>query len=285
MWPTTASLASLSTLASAGGLSFAQVGTTTTSFATAGGTNVSADTSGSSARSGTALRFRPVDVNGNRTIDAAEGFFMVFDLATGMDTANLRVDPVSASNYSSRPTNCPTASGRCVNMAMLNQCGLLATISGRKGLFPVTRFREQWVRQRVRGATAPAITDADTLAMNAVAGVTPNTSDTTAIKKILGYGSGYSRCFPAGSPYLMLAERYVDATCTLDSNVASTTVCGWGAAAAGCGAGVQYGGQDTTFTANVRRCMQHGTDGSCYNSGAGSILVDRKSTRLNSSHT
>ena len=35
MWPTTASLASLSTLASAGGLSFAQVGTTTTSFATA----------------------------------------------------------------------------------------------------------------------------------------------------------------------------------------------------------------------------------------------------------
>jgi hypothetical protein len=272
-WPTSTSLATLPTLASNGSLSFAQVGTTTTSFATAGGTNVSGDMSGSSARSGTALRFRPVDVNANGTIDASEGFFMLFDLATGMDTANLRVDPVASTNYASRPTNCPTASGRCVNMALLHQCGLLATISGRKEFFPVTRFREQWVRQRVRAATAPAITDADTLAMSGVAGVSPNTPDTTAIKKILGYGTGYSRCFPAGSPYLMLSERYVDATCTLDSNVASTTLYGWGAAAAGGGARVQYGGQDTTFTVNVRRCMQNGTDGSCYNSGAGSVMV------------
>ena len=137
----------------------------------------------------------------------------------------------------------------------------------------MTRFREQWVRQRVRNATAPTITDADTTAMRNVTGVTPTTPDTTAIKKILGYGTGYSRCLPAGSPYLMLSERYVNGSCTLDSSIVSTTLYGWGAAAAGCGAGVQYGGQDTTFTPNVRRCMQHGTDGSCYNSGVGSVMV------------
>ena len=202
-WPTSTSLASLSTLASAGGMSFAQVGTTTTSFATAGGTNVSGDMSGSSARSGTALRFRPVDVNANGTIDADEGFFMVFDLATGMDTANLRVDPVASGSYASRPSRCPMINGSCLNMAILNQCGLLATIGGRKEFFPVTRFREQWVRQRVRGATAPAVTDADTLAMRGMGGVTPSTPDTTALMKVLGFGTGYSRCFPAGSPYLM----------------------------------------------------------------------------------
>lgn len=281
-WPTSASLATLQTLASAGNLSFAQVGTTTSSFATAGSVNVSGDMSGASARSGTALRFKPVDVNNNGTIDAGEGFFMVFDLATGMDTANLRVDPVASTSYTSQPTNCPTASTRCSNVAILQQCGLLATIGGRKEFFPVTRFREPWVRARVRGATAPAVSDADTTKMRNISTstVVPNSPDTTAIKTILGYGYGYSRCFPAGSPYLMLSERYVDATCTLDSNIAHTTLYAWGASGAGCGAGVQYGGQDTTFTANVRRCIQYDTAGTtsvgtgvCRNSGSGSVMV------------
>jgi hypothetical protein len=119
------------------------------------------------------------------------------------------------------------------------------------------------------------VTDADTLIMSVMSTSTflPNSLDTTAIRKILGYGVGYSRCFPAGSPYLMLGERHVDAACTLDSNVASTILYGWGASAAGCGAGVQYGGQDTTFTVNVRRCAVHLTTGQCYNSGAGSVMV------------
>lgn len=275
-WPTSTTLSSLQTYASAGNLSFTQVGATTASFATASGVNVSGDMSGASARSGTAIRFKPVDVNNNGTIDAAEGFFLVFDLATGMDTANLRVDPVASTSYSSRLANCPTVSGRCGNVALLNQCGLMTTIGGRKEFFPFTRFREQWVRQRVRGASAPVVSDADTSVMRVMYGgaASPDAPDTSALRLILNYGTPYVRCFPAGSPYLMLTERYVDASCTLDSNVVSFTAqYAWGAAAAGCASSVQYGGQDTTFTVNVRRCMLDGTTGRCYTGGGWPYLV------------
>ena len=289
-WPTSTSLAALPTLATAGSMNFAQVGTTTGSFATVSGVNVSGDMGGASARSGTLLRFRPVDNNNNGVIDAAEGFFTVFDLATGMDTANFRVDPGASTSYTSLPLNCPTESFRCVNTAILLQCGLLATIGGKKQFFPVTRFREPWVRKLVITSTAPIVSAADTTKMRVMStsSFAPNSPDTTAIKLILGYGTGYSRCFPAGSPYLMLSERYVDNTCgggvvpiQIDSNVAHTTVYPWGASGAGCGAATWYGGQDTTFTVNVRRCIQYDTlpapsgNGVCFNSGggAGTVMV------------
>jgi hypothetical protein len=58
----------------------------------------------------------------------------------------------------------------------------------------------------------------------------------------------------------MLAERNVNSvSCAIDSSTASTPY-GWGAPAA-CAA-QRYGGQDTTFTANVRRCEYH-DDGLC----------------------
>jgi len=145
----------------------------------------------------------------------------------------------------------PKTTGSISNIVTLNQCGLLVTISGRREFFPVSRFRETWVLTRILGSTAPLITTADTTTMRARSGNLPTAG---AINKILSYGTGYSRCFPAGSPYLMLAERYVNSSCSaIDSSTASTPW-GWGATGAGCSSGAQYGGQDTTFTPNVRRC-------------------------------
>jgi hypothetical protein len=259
-WPTTSSLSALPTLASAGGLSFAPVFAYTASETNSYGQNISGENvSGTSARSGTRLRFKPVDVNNNGSYDSTEGFFEVFDLATGMDTANIRVDPVAATNATSNPTR--------RNAILLNQCGLMVTISGRREFFPVARFREAWVQTRVQLSTAPIVSaaDATTMAASSVGLATGSVPDTmptaAAVAKVLSYGVGYSRCFPAGSPFLMLTERYVDAACNPTTTLLSTPYA-WGASLA-CTADKQYGGQDTTFTAVASRCYLGGLVGLC----------------------
>jgi hypothetical protein len=265
-WPSDATLSSLAALAAAGDLSFAPVFSYTSSEARSGtnSVNISGENvSGSSARSGTRLTFKPVDVDGDGELDEEEGFFELFDLATGMDTANLRVDPAAATSENTRIYN-QGSLGFTGNAIVMNQCGLLIRkANGRREFFPVARFRERWVRAYVLDSSAaPALSSADTAAMGGYS-VTSGDSipSNAAVEKVLGYGVGYSRCFPAGSPYLMLAERYVDASCTIDST-ALNTPWGWGAAAV-CGSGVQYGGQDTTFTVNATRCWMTGTAGKC----------------------
>ncbi len=264
-WPTSTSLAALPSLAAAGNLSFAQVASSNSS-AYSGGRYISGDASNSgTARRGTRVRFRPVDVNNNGSYDDAEGFLQIFDLATGMDTSNLRADLNPATSETSRPTDCPSGT-RCRSTVILNNCGLMVTIAGRREFFPVARFREAWVQARVQLSTAPVITVADAAIMGSSVGA-PEEADTVAAKKILSYGVGYSRCFPSGSPYLMLTERYhtAAACATVDSAVGNTYPYAWG----GPGACVaqRYGGQDTTFTANVRRCYIRGTSGQCYDDG------------------
>jgi hypothetical protein len=266
-WPTSSSLSNLSTLASAGNLSFTQLSATSATSVNSGGVDVSGDaTAAATARRGTRLRFRPVDVNGNGEYDAAEGFFMVFDLASGMDTSNFRADLTTASSERNPATLCP-ASGSgsdrpCQNTVILNNCGLMVTISGRKEFFPVNRFRESWVQTRVQLSTAPIVSAADAAIMGGTYASTQEV-DTVAAKKILSFGYGYSRCFPSGSPYLMLSERYVSgASCGIDSTLNAFPYA-WGASAS-CSSTYQYGGQDTTFTINARRCYIRGTAGQCY---------------------
>lgn len=265
-WPTSTSLSALPALAAAGNLSFAQVGSSNTP-AFSGGRYISGDATNSStsARRGSRLRFRVVDVNNNGSYDASEGFFEVFDLATGMDTSNLRADLTAANNETSRPTDC-NGTLTCRGAIVLNNCGLLVTIAGRREFFPVARFRESWVQTRVQLSTAPVVSAAEAAIMGSSTG-SPDEVDSTAVKKIFSYGVGYSRCFPSGSPYLMLTERYhTAAACTtVDSTTGSNYPYAWGGPAA-CVA-QRYGGQDTTFTANARRCYIRGTSGQCYNDG------------------
>ncbi len=275
-WPTASSVAALQTLASAGNLSFAPVlPTTSYSPAYSGGRYISGDAtnSSSSARRGSRLRFRTVDVDNDGTIDAEEGFFQVFDLATGMDTSNLRPDLTTASSETSRPTDCNGtnsqtggSTGTCRSTIVQNNCGLMVTIAGRKEFFPVARFRESWVKQRVMLSTAPIITAADTALMDSTRN-SPAETDTVAVKRILSYGAGYSRCFPSGSPYLMLTERYTTSACAVDSTTGTNYPYAFGAPA-GCTT-QRYGGQDTTFTPNASRCYIRGTDGQCYDESLG----------------
>ncbi len=250
-WPTTTTLSSLASLGAAGNLSFAP--TQTVSYCGPHPLSDGVEISGKQTSNnwpcgsfglnpgritnGTRLRFRPVDVNNNGSIDAAEGFFEVFNLAVGIDTSSLRADV-------SRTT------GTASNIVVQNQCGLMITKAGRREFFPVARFREAWVQTYVQTSTAPVISAADATTMGGASSQLPSSA---AVNKILSYGPQYSRCFPAGSPYLMLTERYVDGSCAVDSTAGSTTY-GFGAAGAGCSSATQYGGQDTTFTVNVTRC-------------------------------
>ncbi|MFI5310110.1 MAG: hypothetical protein ACHQQ3_02660 [Gemmatimonadales bacterium] len=244
-YPTVAKLAALPGYATTGNLNFAPVSGTLAALSS-GGVNMSGRQDAAVAVRGTRLRFKPVDVANDGAIGEEDGMMMLFDITLGIDTSSLRADLVKAGNQP------------LTNIVFLNQCGLLATVSGHKEFFPVARFHEPWVLHRLRAlATSPAFVwpgDSTTMVQ----------ANAAAYNKILSYGPGFSRCFPAGSPYLMLTERYVTAAgaCTVTTSTAVTPY-GWGAAGAGTGgctsgtgAGTQqYGGQDTTFTATVTRCM------------------------------
>jgi len=245
-YPTVAKLAALPGYATAANLNVTPV-SGSAAAASNNGVNMSGRLDASNAVRGTRIRFKPVDVGNDGTIDEQDGMMMVFDLASGIDTSSIRADlPRSGSTP-------------LTNIVMLNQCGLLITNgAGRKEFYPVSRFRETWVLKKVRAAVAPVVSNADTTTMKG--------GNAAAYNKILSYGPGFSRCFPAGSPYLLLTERMTNGSC-VPTTAAAGTFYAWGATAATCTAAEQYGGQDTTFTQTVTRCFitQAGTNGSCTN--------------------
>ncbi|MCC7195194.1 MAG: hypothetical protein IT356_06535 [Gemmatimonadaceae bacterium] len=273
-WPTTTTLAPLAALGQAGNLAFAPVSASDWAACSdlgASGIDLTGrDPTGvcwawwayvspfTQVPSGTRLRLRPVDVNANGVYDAAEGFFEVYDLSPGIDTSSLRAD---ISRVGGNPNN----------IVVQNQCGLMVTIAGRREFFPVARFREGWVRNRVQLSTAPVVSAGDAWTMSQSTGDSPSAA---AVSKILSYGVGYSRCFPAGSPYLMLTERYVGSgsgcvpTLGVTSGMSAPYPYAWGAVGGGCGAAKQYGGQDTTFTPTGSRCRLVGVAGQCAPYGA-----------------
>jgi hypothetical protein len=229
---------------------------------------------------GTRVSFKPVDVNNNGVLDQADGMVMIFDIADGIDTSSLRVDlPRFASGTAMANTDKSA-------IVMLNQCGLLmhyasgTAVAGgptfasvHNEFFPIARIHEAWVRKRmyagtlVTGGTLPAA-DSLVMASDTTIGATAaregadSLPSAQAVTKIMSYGVGNSRCFPAGSPLLMLTERHVNATCAIDSTTTTgTSLWGWGATGATCAASTQYGGMDTTFTANVTRCVFFGGGG------------------------
>ena len=276
--PTIAKLASLTTYASNAGLQFTPVTATSGSASKtqinggggSGALQLSGQMGGGNPVRGTRVSFKPVDVNNNGAIELGEGMMMIFDLADGIDTSSLRVD---------LPRSGSTPNG---NVVMLNQCGLLmhypaGQIPAGTGptfalphneFFPIARIHEAWVRRRiflgtlVTGGSIPAadttIMASDSTISSSRMGNDSLPSDPT-INKILGYNVGNSRCFPAGSPLLMLTERHTTSACAIDSTTTgAASLWGWGAPGGNCGATKQYGGMDTTFTANVTRCIFFG---------------------------
>lgn len=287
--PTVAKLAALTTYASNANLQFtpqtalsANAAKIQTGYASGTGSiNLSGQMSAAvHPTRGTRVSFKPVDVDNNGVFDQSDGMMMVFDAADGIDTSSLRVDLPRSASGTAMTNASPSA------IVMLNQCGLLMHYaagqvvaggpnfaSAHNEFFPIARIHEAWVRKRifagtlVTGGTIPA---ADSLVMAADTTIGSTAArmgadslpPALAVDKIMSYGVGNSRCFPIGSPLLMLTERHVNATCVQDSTTTTgTNLWGWGASGATCAASTQYGGMDTTFTVNVTRCAFFGGGG------------------------
>jgi hypothetical protein len=246
-FPTVAKLSALTGYASGANLQFTPMTASSAAASFQGGMDLSGrdpPASGGNAVRSTRVRFKPVDVNNDGIIQEQEGMMEVFDAAAGIDTGSMRVDlpTLTTSLYN--------------NVVAMNQCGLLVQIGTSNQFFPVTRFQEAWVRalvltgKRVVGGANYVAADLTGLNDWSTAA-----KEKVNIARILGFGTGNSRCFPPGSPYLMLTERYVTnsaGTCTINTTVGATTYA-WGAIFA-CPVAAQYGGQDSTFTAVVTRC-------------------------------
>ena len=283
-FPTVAKLAALTGYASVANLQFTPVsgpGTAATHTCNGSGPSVGScfskpaiDLSGrttapvtpavSAPERGTRASFRAVDMVGDGTYDQeSDGMMMIFDTNLGIDTSAIRVD-----------LKHDVALGH-TSITILNQCGLMVkipSVPAHYEFFPVARFREQWVRARLKvaGVTTAvggtAFSDTDTSTMGQIDNDSLPTD--AAVDRIMGRGVGNSRCFPAGSPYLMLTERYVDTNCAVTTDTTQSPW-GWGAndplnlMNTKCPASTWYGGQDTTFTATVTRCAIFGRGGRC----------------------
>ncbi|HEY2851016.1 MAG TPA: pilus assembly PilX N-terminal domain-containing protein, partial [Gemmatimonadaceae bacterium] len=280
--PTSATLSALPGYASGAGLQF------TPQTATSGGASVvqnngtgflvlSGEMNFVNPTRGTRVSFKTVDVGNDGSIDQSDGMMMIFDAAVGIDTSSLRVDlPRPASGPSNAMKNTSLSA-----IVMLNQCGLMmhypagtavpggpTFASAHNEFFPIARIHEAWVRARIFAGTLasgapiknPAVDSvvmANDTTIGSIADRMGSDSLPTAkmVGKVMSYGVGSSRCFPIGSPLLMLTERHVTTACAIDSTTTTgTSLWGWGASGAGCAPSTQYGGMDSTFTANVTRC-------------------------------
>lgn len=185
---------------------------------------------------GSRLEFLAIDADADGTVEANEGFFRVFTLAAGFDTTRIRVAP---------PRFGHLTIGDSYHLwsddIIQNQCGAFYRISGRWQFFPVAVHRSPWVRPLLIGSsTFPAV---NTGAMNGF-----DDFDYEAARGILQQPTG--RCFPAGSPFLMLTERFTNAAGVITGTNADSIPFGTLAFSAGSG----RGGEDTTFTGLVRTC-------------------------------
>ncbi|MHB1297800.1 MAG: hypothetical protein ACYC0B_04655 [Gemmatimonadaceae bacterium] len=234
-FPTVEKLSALPGYATTSNLNFAPV-SGTAARATSNGTNISGRASGNAVR-GSRLEFVTVDADGSGTLSEDEGMIRIFDLAAGMDTSRLRADLAGS----------PVA---FTDPIVQSQCGAMFTIGGRQEFFPISSFRMAWVRNRIRTSTFPTVTAAQA---NTYSG-----GSQADVLRVLRLAT--ARCFPAGSPYLLLSERLVDnVNCNLTMpNPANGFPYSWGSAPA-CPGATQYGGQDTTFTPNPRSCYVNTT--------------------------
>jgi len=197
---------------------------------------------------GSRLEFVTVDADGDGLLEEHEGFVRVFDLASaaGVDTMRLRASPTVTQpflgGYASRYH-------RWDDPIIQNQCGAFYRTGGRWHFFPVSTHRADYVRD-VLTAGGPG-------RYPVVNGGMMNRLDDysyEAVEEILSLPT--ARCFPAGSPYLMPAERLTNAAGVVTGTNADVIPFGASPPPGGWPAGSSngYGGSDTTFTWRVRTC-------------------------------
>ena len=213
----------LDTLASAANLSFAPV---------------------SGGARGTRLEFVAYDVDGDGIVEATEGFARVFDAAaTGGDTTRLRASPVTYSFFG-------TTWLQWDDPIVQNQCGAFYLRAGRWHFFPISSHRRSYVYSVVVSAAAGSYPTVSAGTMNQM-----DDYDLNAVTTIMGQPT--SRCFPAGSPYLMPSERMTNPAGAITGTAADTVPFGVVVPPGGWPVSSPngYGGSDTTFSIRSRQCQ------------------------------
>ncbi len=239
-WPRDSTYAGLATLAAGGNLSFVPVAEV-----------------GAGYRTGSRISFQMIDVDLDTRADVDEAFAKVFDLWSGQDTSRIKVGLDPNTNYF-------FYNGRAWNdREVQNQCGAFYYRNSRWSFFPISTHRANWARnviQATGGSNFPSVSSTTMDYMDDY--------DFNAVTEILQQPT--ARCFPAGSSYLMPAERMTNSSGVVTSSAADTVPFGvvtppggWPVSAPN-----GYGGSDTTFTYRSRTCTfsTGGTSGRC-NSG------------------
>ncbi|MEX2180916.1 MAG: hypothetical protein WD771_02660 [Gemmatimonadaceae bacterium] len=207
---------------------------------------------------GSRMAFVAFDADDDGVIEAAEGFFKVFDIAVGRDTTYLRVNPAVSYHAWTGNTYLSWDDPR-----IQNQCGASYLRGGRWHFFPISTHRATWARAVIQATGASNFPAVNPATMNGL-----DDYDWEAARDVMAMET--ARCFPAGSSYLMTAERMTDATGVVTGTAADTVPFGvitppggWPASAPN-----GYGGNDSTFTIRSRTCTfsTGGTSGRC-NSG------------------
>ncbi len=213
---------------------------------------------------GSRLEFVALDADGDSIVEEHEGFVRVFDLATasGADTIRLRVSPPVR-------TDCTLilglfCSGNYYDYLswdddiVQNQCGAFYLRSGRWHFVPIATHRATWAASLIVGtgsANYPQVNPGT--AINSL-----NDYDFDALAYLLA-NIETVRCFPAGSPYLMLTERFTNAAGVVTNTSADVYPFGSAPGFAWPG-GTPYGGSDTTFSRTSRTCrIASNTNGWC----------------------
>ena len=198
----------------------------------------------SGGASGSRLEFVAYDVDGDGTVEAQEGFARVFDAVAGGygDTTRLRASPTIYSFFS-------TPYHLWSDPVIQHQCGAFYLRSGRWHFFPISAHRRSWVRnvvQSTAGSSYPQVSNSE---MNRL-----DDYDRDAVVDILGMET--ARCFPAGSPYLMPAERMTNSSGAVTGTAADSVPFGIVAPPGGWPASAPngYGGSDSTFTSRSFSC-------------------------------
>lgn len=195
---------------------------------------------------GSRLEFVSFDANNDATVGASEGFVRIFDLANGIDTTRLKATP-PVSGFS------PFTYHAWNDPIVQNQCGVFYLRAGRWHFFPVSTHRAAWAENVIRSNASFNYPRMNNPSFNQM-----RTYDYNAVVVILSQPT--ARCFPAGSPFLMPAERMTNPSGVVTGTAADTVP--WGVSPS---ITTYYGGSDSTFTVRSRTCTfsTAGNSGRC----------------------
>ena len=197
----------------------------------------------SGGRLGTRIEFVAYNIDGDSILEPHEGFLRVFDADSGSyaDTTRLRATPAvlnsgGQGNYLAWD-----------DPIVQNQCGAFYLRNNRWHFFPVSTHRRSWADDIIASTDDDDYPQIDGDDMDDM-----DDNDRDAAFLILSQPT--ARCFPAGSPYLMPAERFTNASGVVTNTASDVNAWGRYAPPGGWPGGAPYGGSDTTFTRIPRNC-------------------------------